>query len=361
MFVFDANWSSSNTSIATVEDLNGNVTGQGPGAATITARWDEYVYHYSPFLGECTSHQDHFSKSSSVNVFDVQIFRDGTDITGTTADVIVGQQINLGMGVLPEDDLASQIQWSVPRSVVANYVVNFDPASPGTTTAAVTPLTNLGNATVGFYWVDGGDGRQVTVSCTVNGFQLTKTATFNVKRPSAQITAQTNASTTIDTGTGNLEIHLGVSPDRGSPPGLAFSRIIQLPAGFSSGSTQWVQVFSKFNGGNNIASFQRDGLDDIYPYDSHSSTTDSPGATLPSSGLTSTFTDYTATMWLMYKPLNVPGSSIWVPLRQVTWSWAATATFDGTQWTLASYTDPQNLSDSDSTTYPTWTRNAKPQ
>jgi hypothetical protein len=120
-----------------------------------------------------------------------------------------------------------------------------------------------------------------------------------------------------------------------------------------------VQVFSKFNGGNNVASFQRDGLDDIYPYDSHSSTTDSPLVTLPASGLTSTFTDYTATMWLMYKPLNVPGTSIWVPLRQVTWSWAATATFSGGHWTLTSHTDPQNLSDSDSTTYPTWTRNAE--
>src|SRR5439155_23514975 len=105
MFVLDANWSSSNTGIAEVEGLNGNVTGKGSGAATITASWNEYVYHYSPFLGECTSHQDHFSKTSSVNVFDVQIFRDGTDITGTTTDVIVGQQIYLGVSVLPEDDL----------------------------------------------------------------------------------------------------------------------------------------------------------------------------------------------------------------------------------------------------------------
>jgi hypothetical protein len=197
----------------------------------------------------------------------------------------------------------------------------------------------------------------VQYTAKVNGKPVSAQVTFNVQRPTnASIAVTTATLTTVDSATGVLELHLGAEPP--STPGLAFSRTLTLPSNFSSGSTQWVQVFSKFNGGNNTASFQRDGLDDIYPYDTHSSTADSPGVTLES-GLTSTFTDYTATMWLMYKPLNVPGTSIFVPLRQVTWSWAATATCSGGQWNLASHTDPQNPSDSDSTTFPTWTRNAE--
>lgn len=305
---------------------------------------------------QCNESRGQNYVGAGVDVFDVRILRDGTDITGQTANVIVGQQINLALQVVPSGS-ASQIQWSVPEKRVAGYVVNFDPASPGTTTAAVTPLTNLGNAAVSFYWVDNADGRQVTVSCTVNGVQFNKATTFNVKRPTASITVTTATSTTVDSAIGSLAMHLGDVPP--STPGLAFNRTIILPPSFNGGNTQWVQVFSKFNGGNNTGSFQRDGLDDIYPYDTHNLATDSPFVTLPTSGLTSTFTDYTATMWLMFKPANVPGTSIWVPMRQVTWSWAATATFSGGQWTLTSHSDPHNLSESDSTTYPVWTRNAE--
>jgi len=300
------------------------------------------------------------SGDTQVRSAKVDIQLNGSTVTGQTVNVIVGQEMNLTTLVQPSNGTVTNSQWTVPggnSDRIASWVVNFtDNQHP--TSATVNNLTSLNGSSVDLYWISGGNGRTVQYAAKVNGKPVSAQVTFNVQRPTpAQITVTTATSTTVDSAIGVLAMHLGDVPP--STPGLAFSRTLTLPPNFSSGSTQWVQVFSKFNGGNNIASFQQDGLDDIYPYDSHSSTTDSPFVTLPPSGLTSTFTDYTATMWLMFKPLNVPGTSIWVPLRQVTWSWAATATFDGLQWTLASHTDPQNLSDRDSTTYPTWTRNAE--
>ena len=52
VFVTNAQWSSSNENVATVEQINGNATGAGPGTATITARWDDCVNYYNPIFGE---------------------------------------------------------------------------------------------------------------------------------------------------------------------------------------------------------------------------------------------------------------------------------------------------------------------
>jgi hypothetical protein len=66
--VTDATWSSSDTNVATVESLNGNVTGAAPGTATITASWHEYVYHYSPATQSCVPHQNNYGKSTTITV-----------------------------------------------------------------------------------------------------------------------------------------------------------------------------------------------------------------------------------------------------------------------------------------------------
>ena len=129
-----------------------------------------------------------------------------------------------------------------------------------------------------FYWVDGGDNRELKYSFTSGGKAYSGKATFNVKRSTAQVTAGTNASTTIDSATGQLDLHLGVPPPSSSPPGIAFSRSLTVPMGFS-GDAQWVQVFSRFNGSALLTngqtfSFQRDGLDEQYPYDTAASTSD---------------------------------------------------------------------------------------
>jgi hypothetical protein len=302
--------------------------------------------------------------SIQVQNIKVDIFLSSTKITDTTTNVIVGQQISLSAAVNPPISI-SQPQWTIPGTRIGNYVVTFtNPSSP--TNATVTSLTSndLSQSSITFYWVDGGDNREVKYSFTSGGKAYSGKATFNVKRPTAQVTAGTNASTTIDSATGQLELHLGVPPPSSSPPGIAFSRSLTVPMGFS-GDAQWVQVFSRFNGtalftNGQTLSFQRDGLDKVYPYDTAASTSDSPGVILNSSVFTSTSADYIATMWLMFKPTGTSGTAIWVPLRQVTWSWAASANFTNGQWVKTSSSDPANLMDSDSTTHPTWTRIAQP-
>jgi hypothetical protein len=67
-FVTDATWASSDANVATVESLNGNVTGAAPGSATITATWHEYVYHYNPATQSCVPHQNNYSKSATITV-----------------------------------------------------------------------------------------------------------------------------------------------------------------------------------------------------------------------------------------------------------------------------------------------------
>ncbi|HXI25834.1 MAG TPA: Ig-like domain-containing protein [Pyrinomonadaceae bacterium] len=67
-FVTDATWASSAPSVATVESLNGNVTGAAPGSATITASWHEYVYHYNPATQSCVPRQNDYTKSATITV-----------------------------------------------------------------------------------------------------------------------------------------------------------------------------------------------------------------------------------------------------------------------------------------------------
>ena len=147
-------------------------------------------------------------------------------------------------------------------------------------------------------------------------------------------------------------------------PGLAFSRTFSMPSGFSSGMTQWVQVFDHYEGGGQLIDtsnydFNHSGLDDIYPYDTHNNTDDSPAFQLRSDVYLSQFANYTANMWLMFKPGGLPGTAIWVPLKWVTWSWAAAASFNGSQWVMTSHTDPSGLTDEDTDECPEWTRRAQ--
>lgn len=283
-----------------------------------------------------------------VQVFEVKILRNGSDITNTTTNVIVGQKMELVMQVLPEDDLAEGIQWTVPGTRLANYVAN-------SSTGTVTPLSNLTDASVTYYWVDGADGRQVTLSLTVFGMPVTNTATFNVKRPTASITTSTG-SVVVGTGWGDTEMSFGADP---SHHGIDFSRSITIPSGFS-GSTQYVQIATPFHRRQlNSGAWERftgSGLDTTYPYGDLSPgvTADSPAEHL-NSALLQASADDTFEMWLMFQPTGT--GSIWVPLRKVTWSWSGTTSRSGITWTLNSSSHSTNPSDADSTTHPQWTRN----
>jgi len=215
-------------------------------------------------------------------------------------------------------------------------------------------LTNLTASSVSFCWVDGGDGRQVQYTATIGGQPYSANATFNVKRPTAQVTS-TTGTVAVSSAWGYLALHYGTS----ATPGITFSRSITIPSGFS-GTTQWVQLVSstlrrrKLNNGV-WQRLQGTGvLDTTYPYSANSSTVDSPDTPLTSDYVEKTVQD-SFKMWLMFMPSG--SGSIWVPLRSVNWSWSGSASRSGTVWTLTSSSNTINPSDADSTTHPTWTSN----
>jgi hypothetical protein len=283
-----------------------------------------------------------------------------------THDVIVGQQINLTTTPFPANGTVTDSQWTVTggnSDRIAKYVVNFtNSASP--TSATVTNLTTLGEASVSFYWISEGNGRTVQYSAKINGKSINRTITFNVKRPTASITA--TASTTnigVDSVTQDTELRLG-NPD--ATPGITFTRSLTVPQGFS-GETQWVQVFTQKSATVTIngqtGSLTLVGLDDVYPYplDSNATaqngkTSDTPGFVLNS--VTAAAVDFRATMWLMFKPSNLQGTSIWVPLRQLSWVWKAGAALNNSGWSVTSQTNPGPSSDANSVAHPVWTKNS---
>ena len=153
---------------------------------------------------------------------------------------------------------------------------------------------------------------------------------------------------------GDLQLSFGVP----STLGIAFSKTITVPSGFS-GSTEWLQVATPLRRRQlNSGSWERwtgSGLDTTYPYSTDPLTSDSPSEHLTSSFLQDTADD-SFEMWLMFKPSGT--GAIWVPLRKTSWSWSGSASRSGTVWTLNSSNHSTNPSDVDSTTPPSWTRNA---
>ncbi|MGI9069599.1 MAG: hypothetical protein ACR2HX_24735 [Pyrinomonadaceae bacterium] len=350
-----ATWTSTDTSVATVS--GGYVFGQGPGNTGIHGNWDAYVrYWQGGGAPGCRSTLIPMHLANGVFVVRLKILQDGNDITGTTHDVIVGQKISLTAQV--EGGSGSNPQWTIPPTRIGNYVVTCNgtgtpPRCGLPTSGGVTEVSGLTTSAVDFYWVDGGDGRQVQHSVTVGGINLTKTATFNVKRPTAAVTTSTG-TIAVDSAWNDLTMHFGIL----GSAGISFSRTLTIPAGFS-GDTAWVQTVTPLHRRKlNDGAWERwtgAGLDETFPYDSTASTNDSPR----SGALTSSYLEYTTSdsfeMWLMFKPSGA--SSIWVPLRRVPWSWSGTTVRSGATWSLSS-SSHSVTSDADSTAFPIWTYNS---
>lgn len=375
MPVPDAAWSSSDAAVASV--AVGTAVARGPGTATINARWTTQQHYYLPGTleydgtggyggyGTCEARNITLSATATYKVVGVVIKQGGADVTNGTQNVAVGQKVSLLAEVQPAGTTVTNPQWTVPGTRVANYVVTCTGAADpdGTTpcqsptSAVVTPLTSLTAAAVDFYWVDGGDNRQVAYSVDVGGARVTGFTTFNVKRPAAQVTARTGA-VAVSSAWGPPTLHYGTP----TVPGISFTRNVTMPTG-GTGSLQWVQVGSILSRRQiNSGAWERlagAGLDDNYPYSFSGATSDSPG----SEPLTSSYLKETASdsfqMYLMFKPSAGTTPTIWVPLRVVNWSWAGEATRSGTAWLLTSASNAANPPDADATTHPTWTRNIR--
>jgi len=158
----------------------------------------------------------------------------------------------------------------------------------------------------------------VQISLKVNGVSFTASATFNVKRPVAQITAQTGTISIATRADGNqwLQYGTGTPTDKG----ISFSRTITLPSGFL-GDTQWAQIYTpnrrrQLTVNGVWESLTGAGLDTRYPYSSATATDDSPDTILTLDFVEKTVSD-TGQMYLMFQPFGTGSGEIWVPLRKV--------------------------------------------
>jgi hypothetical protein len=347
-------WTSANTSAATINS-SGLATGVAPGSSGIYARWT--VTSWTAYWQGCSSYSYQItSPSTALNVFDVRILRDGTDITGTTSGVVVGAQINLSMQVLPAGTSASNIQWSVPGTPVASYVAN---SSTGTVTSLSN--SNLQSSSLTFYWYDGVNGRVVSVSGTVNGAAFSRGATFNITAPSPPtptVSLPTNGQLNIDTLTdcssnlsgpnmvfGNISgpncstgVYTGQAgiifspPTTSTPPGSFF--FVQLVTGDTV-------IYSRTGATLTCTATNTPGLDADFPYQrvTGQSVTDAPFNPLLST-YTNSGRNFAATMYLMWQS-NTSGS-IPVPMGSVNWSFSGSATQGQTNgqpngvWSIAS-------------------------
>lgn len=330
--------SSSNTGVATVSGTY--ATPVSPGTANITAN------SRSGYFTDSACSQPGYlpSRTEALSVIKVDIKRDGSVITNTTGNVIVGQKISLTAEVQPTGVTITNQRWTIPPIRVANYVANA-------TSGMVTDLADTpGGPSVDFYWVDGGDGRQVQISLKVNGVSFAALATFNVKRPTAQVTS-TTGTVEVSSANGYLALQYG----RPGTPGILWTANATIPQGFS-GAFQWVQLAypsrrRQLSSNGTWEKVDVSGLDTYYPYPFNE---DSPDTSLSNTYLEKQVNTGRVETWLMFKPSL--SNSIWVPVSKIDWSWSGRAVRSGSTWTLVSGSHTQNPSGTDSTTHPQWTR-----
>jgi hypothetical protein len=310
-----------------------------------------------PIDVRCSIYQT-FLGNGLLNVIEAKIKQDNNDITGTTHDVIVGQKISLSVEVLPAGTSTTNNQWTIPEKKIANYVVNYDDADRDHSTATVTPLSNPTSTSVTFYWVDGGDGRQVKFSFKVLGKSFNAKATFNVKRPTVTFTSTSVSNVANDFACNTFrELHYGcTNPPRGlGPAGVTFAVAnLSIPSGFM-GTTELVQVVNSITRTKLKTTTQQltlSGmglLDTSFPY---GLLYDSPSQPFALDDLQVTVSD-SFSMYLIFKS-SLP-DSIWVPLKKINWSWGGDALQSGT---LTSSSHSGNQVGTDATDPPTWTANA---
>ena len=278
-------------------------------------------------------------------VVKVDIKQDGQVITDTTHDEIVGKHINLSAEVPP--GLICTYQWVIPGRIIKNYAADNASAS-----VIEVPASDLQQQNVSFYWVDGGDGREVKCTVTIGEHQCIGKATIDVKRPTdVTMTAATGDVDVIGGGgMGTLTYH---------GPGMSFAGACTIPQGFA-GTLKWIQIVDGSRRAYNSADqlwYRADlkGLDTTYPYGAGANVVDTPQMKM-GNPYTKFQANDTFTMWLMFEP----DGGIPVPLRKMDWWWSGSAHWDGNQYVLTVGDHVQNPSSSDTTSYPLWTKNCLP-
>jgi hypothetical protein len=203
--------------------------------------------------------------------------------------------------------------------------------------------------------------RVITLSAEIPGQGVvTRHITFNVLRPVTTIVTSTiEPVTTAITADGRERVMW----TENLQPGISFSAS-NFPVQQFSGKLQWVQIINSEWGERTVESTgqryrldQPEGaLDKDYPYMSGAGTGDQPGSIFPIHEFSRYEFHDDFTMYLMYQH---DSSSVWVPLRAVTWYvWAAAREAnpsDGADdWSIEDYGHSDNPQDEDWDQPVTW-------
>jgi hypothetical protein len=301
----------------------------------------------------------------------ISIIRGGQDITGKTANVLIGEMIDMYVSVQAPSAWQQNpaYQWTVPGSVLREYMI-----SPDDSAARVVPLGDAHGGTdhevlngrkqskLTYFWIattaapPGPDTNAVSISVGNVGPQGQGAAygaktTFSLYSPTSQ------ASRSIGTaGMDAARTKIGLFQGDAFGTGISFVSRVDLPAGlnFAQGEWHYVQKFrpdrrvidndnTSFHRANNLVW----GLDNQHPklpVANDPYTTAGPGwptggahiaidePTMPLNATLKrvSMDDYFVT-FLMFRPA---GNSRWVPLQKVDWHVRVVAAKGQNGWAL---------------------------
>jgi hypothetical protein len=314
-------------------DGSGRVTGVSVGSATISSTFAPIYTSTGNICVEsgapppsCPTYSPQQSAPATVTPTILLGGSNGTDITNTTQNAVVGQQIVLyGSYTLPSGYTFSSQSWMIPGTTVGGFTTTSNSGGP-------TP-TDFSQQSNTFYWVVAGNSQQVTFTLNYVDNQshnqtATATATFNVAGPTnvqIQFVAQ-GAPQFLNNGTTNASIEFG---DPTGTSGIQWTASATSPSQVA-GTYRWAQIIANNSytytvGTTTTPCAEPPGLDNQFPLSITTGTfTDSPDRALPSTDSKFTWS-WDATTFFMWNP-GINNSSIWVPIAQREWKFYADVT-----------------------------------
>jgi hypothetical protein len=262
---------------------------------------------------------------------------------------------------------ATNYQWDIPDYAISNYVATVNSG---------TVYTNFckTNETCEFYWVDGG-AKTVQGKILAFGQQLLAKTVFTVKRPNIGflVTAPGEIRADNNYKLPGTYLHFGGNKiGTNIVPGIKFEALstdidgqiffIQVGSNFVAYSGADGTNYSGSGSGVDNGTDENDYQYRLDPTAGPFATTDLP-ASLLSNSVTSVSRADDFLMYLMFEP-EISGEKLPVPIKEVHWSWSATAALTNTPlnlWSLTSRRAPENPQPTDTDRYPQWTNHMLPQ
>lgn len=317
----------------------------------------------------------------TLTVAKVIIKRDTIDITNTTQTVKVGERVNLEGEVIPSGLTLLDHQWDIPGVHNQGWTYSDNSSVVDEITAS-----ELLSSDIGFYWVDGASGRDVTYSVKVNGVPFSAKATFNILRPDyALVYANPGSGIAIDT---NYWLSSGAQATvpflhfgEGNKPGgglAGMSAEYQLDTSAFPGEIMFVQIITPDiayilpNRGGNLGMVGPLGAtNSTRSLDVALSVTNAPFVLTDSPGLTTVQGDMVFDslqirspfeVWVMYRPTGAGiTDSIFVPLKQFSWTWYGVSSRRNGAWInppqSSGHATSADVSPQPTFIYPAWDHN----